>query len=120
MTNLLIIPRIFRQLQLQSFKVIWNHDANAQTGDCVQWGWFRLPTKSFLLTSLVICGVIHYVNISYDLNTIEILGPADAINTLIDLSTVAATTRLAETELNTLRCQLDMGEEWTRADKICM
>ncbi len=75
-----------------------------------------MPTKSFLLTFLAICGVTHYVNISYDLNTIEILGPADAINTLIDLSNVAATTRLTETELNTLRCQLDMGEEWTKAD----
>ena len=79
-----------------------------------------MPTKSFLLSFLEICGVTHYVNISYDLNTIEILGPADAIDTLIDLSNVAATTRLAETELNTLRCQLGMGEEWTRADKICM
>ena len=37
-TNLLTLPRICQQLELQTFKVVWNHDANAQTGDYVQYG----------------------------------------------------------------------------------
>ena len=118
-TNLLIFPRIFQQLQLQTFKVVWNHDANAQTGDFVQWGWFRLPTKSYLLAFLAVCGVTHYVFIPLDLKSIEIVGPADAIAKLIDLSNVAATTRLTETQLDTLRHAFGMGDAWTKADKVC-
>ena len=118
-TNLLIFPRIFQQLQLQTFKVIWNHDANAQTGDFVQWGWMRLPTKSYLLSFLAICGVTHYVFIPYDLKSVEIVGPADAVATLIDLSNVAATTSLTETQLETLRHTFGMGDSWTKADKVC-
>ena len=60
-TNLLIFPRIFQQLGLETFKVVWNHDANAQTRDCVQWGWFCLPAKSYFRYVLVVCGFTHYV-----------------------------------------------------------
>ena len=118
-TNLLIFPRIFQQLQLQTFKVVWNHDANAQTGDCVQWGWLRLPTKSYVLSFLAVCGVTHYVYIPSDLNSVSIVGPADAIATLIDLSNEAATSRLTEAQLDTLRLEFGMGDACTKADKIC-
>ena len=118
-TNLLIFPRIFQQLHLQTFKVIWNHDANAQTGDFVQWGWFRLPTRSYLLTFLAVCGVTHYVYIPFDLKSVTIVGPADAISTLIDLSNVAATTRLTELQLDALRSAFGMGLSWTKADRVC-
>jgi len=117
-TNLLIFPRIFEQLQLHTFKVIWNHDANAQTGDFVQWGWLRLPTKSYLLALLAFCGVTHYVYIPWDLKSVEIVGPADAIAILVDLSNVAATTRLTETQLDSLRHAFGMGDAWTKADKV--
>ena len=118
-TNLLIFPRIFQQLELQTFKVIWNHDANAQTGDFVQWGWFRLPTRSYLLAFLALSGVTHYVYIPCDLTTVQIVGPADAISTLIDMSNVAATTRLTESQLSTLRHAFGMGDSWTQADIVC-
>ena len=118
-TNLLIFPRLFQQLQLQTFKVIWNHDANAQTGDFVQWGWLRLPTRSYFLTFLAVCGVTHYVYIPFDLKSVAIVGPANAITKLIDLSNVAATTRLTEPQLNTLRCAFGMDNAWTEADKVC-
>ena len=118
-TNLLIIPRIFQQIELHTFKVVWNHDANAQTGDFVQWGWFPLPTKSYLLAFLAVCGVTHYVYIPKNLKSITISGPADAIATLIDLSNEAATTRLTETQLDTLRHKFGMGDSWTEADKVC-
>ena len=118
-TNLLIFPRVFQQLKLLTFKVVWNHDANAQTGDFVQWGWFCLPTKSYFLWFLGVCGFTHYVWIPMDLQSVDIVGPAHGISTLIDLSNVAATTRLTEEQLETLRCSFGMGDSWTRADKIC-
>jgi len=117
-TNLLIFPRIFEQLQMHTFKVIWNHDANAQSGDFVQWGLLRLPTKSYLLALLAFCGVTHYVYIPRDLKSVEIVGPADAIAILVDLSKVAATTRLTETQLDSLRHAFGMGDAWTKADKV--
>ena len=86
----------------------WNHDANAQTGDFVQWGWFRLPSKSHVLRFLAVCGVTHYVYIPSDLNCVVSVGPANAIAALIDLSNGAVTTRLAETRRDTLRCVFGM------------
>ena len=118
-TNLLIFPRILQQLRLQSFKVIWCHDANAQTGDFVQWGWIRLPTKTYLLAFLAVCGVTHYVYIPCDLSRVEIVAPAEAIAKLIDLSNVAATTRLTEAQLDVLRHAFGMDSSWTKADMVC-
>ena len=57
--------------------------------------------------------------IPYDLKSMEIVGPADAIATLIDLSNVAATTRLTEMQLVTLQDEFGMGEVSTKADKVC-
>ena len=98
-TNLLTLPRIFHQLELQTFKVIWNHDANAQTGDFVQYGWLRLPTKSYVLAFLAVCGVTHFVYIAFNLKTVEIVGPVPAIHALINLSNLAATSALEEAQL---------------------
>jgi hypothetical protein len=119
-TNLFIFPRIIQQLQLKTFKVAWNHDANAQTGDYVQWGWLRLPTKSYVLAFLAIWGVTHYIFIPKDLKSVEIVGPAVAISTLIDLSnTAVTTTHLSEIQLTTLRKAFGMDGGWTEADKVC-
>ena len=118
-TNLLTFPRIFQQLELQTFKVVWNHDANAQTGDFVQYGWLRLPTKSYVLAFLAVCGVTHYVYIPFDLKSVEIVGPAHAIRTLVDMSNLAATSSLEEAQLETLRHAFGMGGTWTTADKVC-
>ena len=43
-----------------------------------------------------------------DLNSVDIVGPASAIATLIDLSNVAATTRLTVTQIETLRYAFGM------------
>ena len=118
-TNLCTIPRIFEQLHLHTFKVMWIHDANAQTGDCVQWGWFRLPTKSYALAFLAVCGVTHYVYIPSDLKSVEIVGPTEGIAKLIELSNVAATVRLSLAQLDSLRDSFGMEDAWTTADKIC-
>lgn len=119
-TNLLIFPRIFQQLELQTFKVVWNHDANAQTGDFVQYGWLRLPTRSYVLTFLAVCGVTHYVYIPYDLKSVQIVGPSNAIQILIDLSNMAATSALEESQIVTLREAFGMENTWTTADKVCV
>ena len=119
-TNLLTLPRIFEQLELQTFKVVWNHDANAQTGDYVQYGWLRLPTKSYVLAFLAVCGVTHYAYIPFDLKTVEVVGPAHAIRMLIDLSNEAATSSLDEAQLRALRQVFGFGDTWTTADKKCV
>ena len=93
----------------QTFKVVWNHDANAQTGDFVQYGWLRLPTKSYVLRFLAVCGVTHYVYIPFDLKSVEIVGPAHAIRTLVDMSNLAATTSLTPEQLAILRQEFGMG-----------
>ena len=59
-TNMSTFPRILGQLGLETFQVTWLHDANAQTGDYLQWGWLRLPTKSYIIAFLAVCGVTHY------------------------------------------------------------
>ena len=118
-TNLYTIPRILQQLGLQTFKVIWNHDANAQAGDCVQYGWLRLPTKSYVLAFLSVCGVTHYVYIHFNLNQIEIVGPTPAIGALIDMSNLAATAALEPEQVETLRQAFGMGDALTTADKVC-
>ena len=118
-TNLWSIPRIFEQLHLRTFKVMWIHDANTQTGDCVQWGWFRLPTKSYVLAFLAVCGVTHYVYIPYDMKSVNIVGPIEGIAKLIEMSNLSATTRLSSTQLDSLRKSFGIGDVWTTADVIC-
>ena len=94
---------------LHTFKVVWNHDANAQTGDFVQYGWLRLPTKSYVLRFLAVCGVTHYVYIPFDPQSVEIVGPAHAIRTLVDMSNLAASSPLTCKELTILRQAFGMG-----------
>ena len=119
MTNLLTYPRLLQELQLKTYKLVGQHDANAQTGDLVQWGWLLLPTRSYFLACLAVCGVTHYVYIPQDLSRVKIVGPANAIATLVDLSNAAATTRLTATQLVTLRDAFGMDDTWTKADKVC-
>ena len=116
-TNLWVFPRIFQQLGLDTRKVTWKHDANAQTGDCVQWGWLRIPTKSYLLTCLALFGITHYV--SLDLKRVEFVGPSAAISALVDLSNVVGTSQMTETQLQRLRDAFGMDDLWTQADTIC-
>ena len=77
-----------------------------------------MPTKSYIIAFLAVCGVTHYVYIPYDQKHITIVGPSAAIATLIDLSNVATTTRLTETQLATLRNAFGMGDAWTTADTL--
>ena len=92
-------PRIFQQLGLETSKVVCNHDTNAQTEHAIQWDRFRLPSKSFALTFASVCGVTHYVWIPANIASVTIVGPADAIANLIDLSNEAVPTRLTEAQL---------------------
>ena len=102
-TNQLTFPRMLQQLELQSFRVLWMHDANAQTGDYVQWGWFRLPTRSYMISIFALFGVTHYVWIPSDLQSMVIVGPVEGIATLIDLSNVCPTSRLNQSQVLLLR-----------------
>jgi hypothetical protein len=118
-TNFVIFPRILHQLGLVSFRVIWQHDANALTGDCVQWGWIRLPTKSYIIYFLALCGVTHYVYIHHDLKSMEIVGPVAGIHALIECSNAAIGARLNQTQLHYLQHAMGMGDAMTRADRVC-
>ena len=120
LSNGVVYPRILQQLGLNSYKVIYLHDANAQTGDCVQWGWMRLPTKSWMLTFLSFSGVSHYAYIHHDLRSMEIVGPAAGIRALVAVSSTAATSRLAPEDLTFLKEAMGMGESMTHADRSCV
>ena len=119
-TNLFTFPRLFQQMELHTYKVVWNHDANAQTGDFIQYGWLRLPTKSYVLTLMAVCGVTHYVYIPFDLKSVEIVGPAHAIRTLVNMSNLAASAPLTFEQLAMLRQAFGMGNACTAADKVCL
>ena len=80
----------------------------------------RLPTKSYVLTFQAVCGVTHYVYIPFDLKTVEVVGPAEAIRTLVDMSNLAATSSLDEAQLRVLRRAFGFGNTWTTADKKCV
>ena len=93
-TNQMVFPRLLSGLELNSYRVVWHHDANAQTGDSVQRGWMRLPPKSYVLACLAVCGITHYVYIPHDLKTVTIVGPRRAIAALINASNSVSTTPL--------------------------
>ena len=120
-TNLLVIPRLLSNLQMQSYRVVWTHDANAQTGDYVQWGWMRIPSKSWVLSLLSTYGITHYVHIQHDLKTVTIVGPRSAVAALINMSNAASTTSITRSQLNELREAFGLAETHsTQADKICI
>ena len=120
-TNLLVIPRLLSKLQIRSYRVVWTHDANAQTGDFVQWGWMRIPSKSWVLSLLSTFGVTHYVYVHHDLKTVRIVGPRIAVAALVDMSNVASTTSLTQGQLRELREAFGLDEtHTTEADKRCM
>ena len=100
--------------------MVWNHDAKSQTGDSVQYGWLRLPTKSYVLALLAVCGVTCYVYIPFDLSRVGIVGPSPAIHKLIGMSNLAATSSLDEAQLETLREAFVMRDTCTTADALCM
>ena len=107
-------------LGIHSARMVWLHDANAQTNDCVQWGWFRLPTRSHLLYFLALCGITHYAYIPHDLSSLHIVGPRTGISTLVQMSNLAATQRLSTIHLQELRSSFGMVEDtYTTADQIC-
>ena len=119
-TNIYSLPRLLGDLGIHSARMVWLHDANAQTNDCVQWGWFRLPTRSHLLYFLALCGITHYAYIPHDLSSFHIVGPRTGISTLVQMSNLAATQRLSPIHLQELRSSFGMVEDtYTTADQIC-
>ena len=118
-TNLNAIPRIFDQLGLRTRRRVWMHEANAQTGDGQQWGWLRLPTKSYWLKFLSVCSVTHYVYIPHHLTDVCGVGPTKFFQTLINMSNASTTAELSEEQLESLRRELGIGDAWTQADMIC-
>ena len=119
-TNIYSLPRLLGDLGIHSARMVWLHDANAQTNDCVQWGWFRLPTRSYLLYFLALCGITHYAYIPHDLSSLHIVGPRTGISTLVQMSNLAATQRLSTIHLQELRSSFGMVEDtYTTADQIC-
>ena len=119
-TNIYSLPRLLGDLGIHSARMVWLHDANAQTNDCVQWGWFRLPTRSHLLYFLALCGITHYAYIPHDLSSFHIVGPRTGISTLVQMSNLAATQRPSTIHLQELRSSFGMVEDtYTTADQIC-
>ena len=65
-------------------------------------------------------GVTHYVYISGDLKSVEVVGSVESIAALMNLSNVAATRRLTDLQVIDLRRAFGVDDVWTSADKICV
>ena len=68
--NIHVIPRILHALDVKTGCVVWSHEANAATGNNVQWGYHRLPSKSWLISLLSFFSITHYVDVPYNLKEI--------------------------------------------------
>ena len=119
--NIHVIPRILHALDVKTGCVVWSHEANAATGNNVQWGYHRLPSKSWLISLLSFFSITHYVDVPYNLKEIKIVGPVDATIELIRLSQELGSNDPVDfADLNPLKYKLGIGPgNNTKADKIC-
>ncbi len=69
---------------------------------------------------LAVCGFTHYAWITRRLRGVNVSGPTHAIRARIDLSNAAATTRLTDEQLETLRRAFGMYAWLTTADRTCI
>ncbi len=99
------------------------HDANAQTQDYVQWGYARLPSRSFTIGMLALCHITHYVYITMDLDSIEIVAPKKAVKVLITVSSANNVKNEGipdAAQLHDLKTAFGILAEHTTADSVCL
>ena len=108
-SNLGAMSRILRQAGLRTGRHRWNHDANADSGDNIQVGTIRFPTKSYCLWSLALLGITHYIWMKDDGSVIVITGPREAVNVLIRMSNSAVNRQATEAQIAELIAVLGDG-----------
>ena len=114
-----VIPRIMRELGLDTKDSRFLHDADALTKDGKQYGWIRLPTKSKLLAFCAYVEITHYINMPYHHNHIEIVAPELALELLIKYSNEFATSKLSKSQIQRLKEEFGLDPYMSRADMKC-
>jgi hypothetical protein len=102
-SNLVSITRILKLLGLDTNRYLWQHDANADTGDAMMVGLIRLPTRSWFLWSLAMLNISHFIYIKDDASEILIIGPTEPVEALLRVSNLSANRKATEDELTRLR-----------------
>ena len=102
-SNLVAITKILKSMGLCTNRYLWQHDANADTGDAIMVGYIRLPTCCWFLTVAAMMGISHYIWICDDASEILIVGPSGCIDALLKVSNVSAHRQVTESELSSLR-----------------
>jgi hypothetical protein len=100
--NLGAMSRVLRQAGLRTGRHRWNHDANADSGDSVQVGTVRLPTKSYSLWLLALLGITHYIWMKDDGSVIVMTAPRDAVDVLVRISNSAVNRQATDAEITEL------------------
>ena len=119
-TNWEVLPRIFKELGLFTRDIEYKHDANAQNGDGVQYGWHRLPCKSRLLAFFAYLEITHYVDMPSNGKPIYVVGPQDAVDLLIQCANESMTSKLSRSQKRALRKEFGMGPHLSKADQLCL
>ena len=109
-TNITTIPRILFRIGLRSHRYIWHHDANADAGDAVQWGFLSIPTHSWGIYLLSLFHVSHYIHIDMNLSYIDIVGPQRAVNDLIRLSNSTNNKPISDSELLEVKTSFGLSD----------
>ena len=102
-SNLVAITKILNLMGLGTNRYLWQHDANAATGDAMMVGYIRLPTRSWLRWSVAILGISHYIWISDDASEITIVGPSGSVDALLRVSNLSAHREATDAELERVR-----------------
>ena len=104
--NIVVITRLLKQIGLDTKRYVWQHDANAETGDSMMVGMIRLPTRSWFMWSLALLEITHYIYISDDGRELIFIGPCEVKESLLRLANVSANRKATESELQQLQEQL--------------
>ena len=117
--NLSTMARILKELGLRTHRHTWLHDANPDAGDSTQYGFLRLPTRSWTLKALSFCKVTHYIEIAHNAAHVSAVGNTAAIYELMRVSKRASSRKTSEEELTNLRHAFGLGAAWTPEDLMC-
>ena len=118
LSNMTTLPRLLEQLGLRTFRYMWLHEANAAANDSVQYGYIRMPTKSYLGQCLAFSHISHYIWISSELDKLHMVGPSVSVNAFVRMSNIAATRAMTPAEITELKREFGMDDAITDVDAV--
>ena len=119
-SNIVAITRILKLLGLCTNRYLWQHDANADTGDAMMVGYIQLPTRTWFLWSVAMLGISHYIWIKGDATEIVIVGCTESVAALLRVSNVSANRRATDAELEGLRATFGLRSMRNSNEAKCM